>query len=164
MHPNPVVRVATIADLPAVCQLAEDLAVTHHEAWPSVFAPPSGSTRDEWHWRESLVGESRIGFVAEAGGAVIAFIALACHTESHSLFQSTRFARINSVCVAEQMRGKGVGRSLMSQAESWAAEHGANEVRLIVWAFNKAAIQMYEELGYEVRSHTMAKALERAGT
>lgn len=162
MHLSLTVRCATAADLPMVCQIAEDLAAIHHEAWPTVFAPASGEMRDEWHWRESLSGEGRVAFVAELSGVVVGFITLACQTESHTLFQPVRSVRVNSVCVVEQMRGKGIGRLLMQRAESWAVERGAAEVRLVVWAFNGAALKMYEELGYEVRSHTLAKSLERS--
>ena len=137
MHPSLFVRLATDADLPAVCQLAEDLASLHHEAWPTVFAPASGSARDEWHWRESLFGVDRIGLVAELESAVVGFTTLACHTERHSLFQPVRIVKVNSVCVVERMRGEGIGRALMNRAELWAAEQGAAELRLVVWAFNK---------------------------
>jgi len=123
MHLSPTVRGATDADLPEVCKIAEDLAAIHHEAWPSVFAPASGSMRDESHWRESLLGEGRAAFVAELSGAVVGFITLALHTETHTLLQPVRSVRINSVCIVEPMRGKGVGRSLMQKAEAWAVEH-----------------------------------------
>jgi ribosomal protein S18 acetylase RimI-like enzyme len=159
----PFLRTATLADLPAVSELAEDLAALHHEAWPSLFAPASGSSRDDWHWRESVTGDDRVAFVVELEGRVAGFVTLAAVTETHSLFQPIKFARVNSVCVAAWARGNGIGRALMQRAEAWASEQGAVDVRLVVWAFNQPALRMYEELGYELRSHTLGKILGDAG-
>ncbi|WP_280151994.1 GNAT family N-acetyltransferase [Piscinibacter sp. XHJ-5] len=163
MHLSPTLRVATLADLPAVSELAEDLAALHHQAWPTVFAPASGSSRDDAHWQESITGDGRVTFVAELDGRNAGFVTLACITETHSLFQPVRFARVNSVCVATWARGKGIGRALMQEAEAWAGAQRASEIRLVVWAFNEPALRMYEELGYTVRSHTLGKVLGGAG-
>lgn len=156
-------RTATVADLPSIGRLAEDLAVLHHEALPSVFASASGSARDEPHWRESIDGEGRAALVAERDGVIIGFVTLALATETHSLLQPLRFARVNSVCVASHSRGQGVGRKLMQAAEAWSAEQGARELRLVVMAFNQAAASLYQELGYAVRSHTLTKPLSVQG-
>ena len=51
----------------------------------------------------------------------------------------------------------------MGSAEGWARERGAYEMRLHVWAFNEGAMRMYEELGYEVRSHFLGKRLLENG-
>ena len=47
----------------------------------------------------------------------------------------------------------------MQLAEEWAAGRGAIDVRLNVWAFNQSALALYKELGYEVRSLFLGKAL-----
>ena len=154
-----VIRVAAPADLAAVCALAEDLAALHHAAWPTVFAPASGGARDAAYWRDSLDGPNRTAYVAETDGAVVGFITLGVVSEAHTLFQPLRHARVNSVCVAAGMRGRGIGRALMAQAEHWALTQGASELRLVVWDFNRAALQLYEELGYEMRSHSLVKVL-----
>ena len=152
-------RLATLEDLPVVCQLAEDLAAIHHAAWPEVFAPASGGERDAPPWRESIAGSGRAAFVAELRGEPVGFVTVASGNESHSLLQPQRWARVNSVCVLEKARGQGVGRALMERAEAWGRFEGAEEIRLVVWAFNTRAVQLYEELGYAVRALAMGKPL-----
>jgi GNAT superfamily N-acetyltransferase len=125
---------ATLADLPVVCALAEDLAAIHHAAWPDVFAPASGTDRDAPHWRDSIAGSGRAAFVAHAGGEPVGFVTVASGNENHSLLQPTRWARVNSICVLERARGQGVGRALLARAEAWARAEGADELRLVVWA------------------------------
>ena len=159
MHLSPTLRPATPADLSTVSELAEHLAAIHHEAWPSVFAPASGSGRDDAHWLASITGNGRIALVAELNGSIAGFVALAVDTETHSLFQPVRYARVNSICVATWARGKGVGRALMQEAEAWAMAQKASEVRLVVWAFNQAALRLYEEIGYTLRAHALGKVL-----
>ena len=151
---------ATPADLPAICALAEDLAALHHAAWPEVFAPATGGERDAPHWRESISGPGRAAFLALLGGEPVGFVTVASGNESHSLLQPMRWARVNSICVLESARGRGAGRALMARAEAWARAEGAEEIRLVVWAFNARAVRLYEELGYAVRAHAMGKALE----
>ncbi|MDB5857746.1 MAG: rane protein [Ramlibacter sp.] len=159
MTPTPTCRLATLDDLAAVCSLAEDLAAIHHAAWPGVFAPASGGDRDAPHWRDSIAGPGRAGFVAEVGGEPVGFVTVASGDESHSLLQPTRWARVNSICVLERARGQGVGRALMERAEAWARFEGAEEIRLVVWAFNARAVHLYEELGYAVRALAMGKEM-----
>lgn len=51
----------------------------------------------------------------------------------------------------------------MAMAEAWAIASGAVDMRLNVWRFNAAAVHLYEELGYEVRTLHMGKSLGEAG-
>lgn len=153
------IRRATAADLPAICDLAQELNASHHAAWPSLFAPPATPSIDAAHWRLSIEGKDQVAFVAVEGDAPVAFITATIATDSHSLLQTVRFGRVNSVCVASAARGRGIGSALMAAAEEWGRSHGAGDMRLVVWTFNQDAIRLYEELGYAVRSHTMSKPL-----
>jgi ribosomal protein S18 acetylase RimI-like enzyme len=156
------IREATAEDLPVICVLGQEVNLLHHEAWPQVFAAPSDPSRDAPHWQQSIASPNATTFLAEHSEQVIAFITVFFVTDSSPLLQPTPFARIGSICVAAQVRGRGIGRALMAQAERWAFERGATDLRLNVWAFNQAALRFYEELGYEVRLHSLGKALSRA--
>ena len=50
----------------------------------------------------------------------------------------------------------------MRAAKTSAQARGASEIHLEVWTFNVAAIALYAELGYALRSHNMAKSLTPA--
>ena len=154
------VRPATLDDLDAICGLADDLAAMHHAAWPGVFAPADGGSRDRAHWAESIVGDHRAALVAQVDGRTVGFVTLLCSVERHSLLQTVRVARVMSISVAKSARGQGIGKTLMREAETWAKAQQAADVRLVVWAFNEDAVRLYRELGYEVRSLTMGKMLD----
>ncbi len=97
--------------------------------------------------------------MAEKSGVPLGFITAMVSDEKHSLLQPIRTARVNSVCVDPSCRGHGLGTLLMAAAESWAMGQGAVDIQVVVWAFNKNALRLYEELGYGVRAHTMGKSL-----
>ena len=152
-------RVATETDVPAICELGQVVNLLHHQAWPQIFAPASAPERDEHHWKQCVIGSGSAVFVADRSGVLVGFVTVGVTTESHSLLQIMKYARVGSICVQESERGKGVGSMLMQYAEKWAAAQGAIDVRLNVWAFNQPALALYRELGYEVRSMSLGKSL-----
>jgi GNAT superfamily N-acetyltransferase len=156
------IREATVEDVPAICLLGQEINFLHHEAWPQIFAAPSDPSRDAPHWQQGIAGPNAATFVAEPLGQVIGFITVFFVIDSGPLLQPTPFARVGSIGVAARQRGHGIGRALMARAERWAFERGATDIRLNVWAFNQAALRFYEELGYDVRLHSLGKALSRA--
>jgi len=59
-------------------------------------------------------------------------------------------AWISLVIGEENYRGKGVGRWIMTQIERECAQLGAHAIELGVFEYNKAAIRLYESMGYEI--------------
>jgi len=59
---------------------------------------------------------------------------------------------IASLSVSRPMRGRGVGRELVREAEAWAKRKGYGEVMLEVSQSNSNAIRFYERGGYKVLS------------
>ncbi|MDZ7652863.1 MAG: GNAT family N-acetyltransferase [Burkholderiaceae bacterium] len=153
-------REATIDDLRAICVLGQEINAIHHDAWSDVFAPSSDPSRDESLWAEMIGQPNATSFVAESDEEVVGFVnVLFVERDKNPLFQPISFARVGSIGVAEGHRGRGIGRELMRQAEAWASARGARHLSLNVWAFNERAVDLYRELGYDVRSHSMGKRL-----
>ncbi|WP_397533364.1 GNAT family N-acetyltransferase [Roseateles sp.] len=150
-------RSAVTSDLPALCALGEQVNAIHHAAHPQVFAAAGAPDRDEEHWAACLGRDDARIFVAELDGQLVGFVTVVLVNEAHSLLQPMRFGRVGSVSVTEAMRGRGIGKELMRQAHAFVAELGGHEVRLTVWAFNEAALRLYQELGYETRSLNLAR-------
>ena len=63
--------------------------------------------------------------------------------------RATSVARLYSIAVAEDARGRGVGEQLLSAAEDEARRRGDLFMRLEVRADNASAIALYERLGYK---------------
>ena len=67
---------------------------------------------------------------------------------------------IYDVEVDEAHRGRGYGREIMLFAEQECRRHGLTALRLNVFGPNVTARRLYESLGYEITSQTMAKRLD----
>ncbi|RKT10297.1 ribosomal protein S18 acetylase RimI-like enzyme [Paraburkholderia sp. RAU2J] len=157
-------RRATIDDILKICELGQILNAIHHQARPDVYANATEEfARDKPHWLSSLQGEDRAMFLAEHGSTAVGFITVQVMQPTSPLLQPLTVGRIGSVAVLERLRGRGVGSTLMKLAEEWARKNGANDMRLTVWAFNEQAVDLYQELGYELRAFEMGKQLPIAG-
>lgn len=64
-------------------------------------------------------------------------------------YQSLEEAEITNVAVKKEMRGKGVGRELLSELFRQGRSRGAFAFTLEVRVSNSAAIHLYESLGFE---------------
>jgi ribosomal protein S18 acetylase RimI-like enzyme len=62
--------------------------------------------------------------------------------------QGSRIARLYSLVVAREHRGKGTGEALLADAEEQAAHRGARALRLEVREDNARAIRFYVRSGY----------------
>jgi ribosomal protein S18 acetylase RimI-like enzyme len=60
----------------------------------------------------------------------------------------TRVARVYSLAVRPDSRGKGVGRRMLARADKEARLRGCTRIRLEVRMDNIPAIRLYEHLGY----------------
>lgn|SRR5690554_65174 len=67
--------------------------------------------------------------------------------------RGTSLARIYSLAVAPQARGRGLARTLMQAAESYARQRNALFLRLEVADTNEAAIGLYRSLGFRPIKH-----------
>jgi ribosomal protein S18 acetylase RimI-like enzyme len=152
-------REATERDIAAICELGEEVNAVHHRAFPQIFAAAAEKDRDAAHWLNRVSKPDATTIVAEEEELIVGFVSVSIVDETHTLLQPLRFGRVGSVSVTEKRRGQGIGRELMIRAQDWVTSRGGTEVRLNVWAFNKRALRMYEELGYETRSLMLAKQL-----
>ncbi len=91
--------------------------------------------------------ESAQLWVAEASGHVVG--------DAVVLFRKGFVsARLYSLVVRPESRGRGVARALLTQAEDGARERGAVAMRLEVREDNQPAIALYRKAGYEVVGRT----------
>ena len=66
-----------------------------------------------------------------------------------------------SMCVAKTHQRHGTGRVLISTIESWAAEKGADAMKLNVHVFNNAAMDLYTSSGFTALAVVMTKPIAK---
>jgi ribosomal protein S18 acetylase RimI-like enzyme len=153
------IRLATIEDLEAICQLAEQSLRLHYQKAPQVFAPPPGIERDREFWL-SLIQAPYAGFwVAEQEQHLLGFCFARLLPAGLSFLRNRLLCHISTVVVDSQAQRQGIGASLVQAVERWAKQQHAAEVRLEVFDFNDAAIALYTKQGFRTQSHIMTKLI-----
>ncbi len=103
-----------------------------------------------------LCGTTRQGLVGRSRPAYVGCLWMGTATDQVS---GLRHAHIFLLYVQPEHRRKGLGRSLMHQAEAWAEERGDRQISLQVFEHNAAALSLYQELGYHPQSIALVKPL-----
>ena len=122
------IRLASASDLDGLVRL--------EEAFPEEDRFPRRT------WRR-LLGGNAISHVAVSGGTLVGAAVLLFRT-------GTRVARLYTLSVAPDLRGKGIARQLMAAGEAAAAEKECDRMRLEARESNQHAILLYERSGYRV--------------
>ena len=94
--------------------------------------------------------------VAIADGEVAGFISMHIIAQ---LALAGDFCRISYLCVAEHMRGRGVGAMLERRAEQHARELGCDRIELHSNAHRHDAHRFYARIGYEESPKYLIKRL-----
>jgi len=90
-----------------------------------------------------IKGENRVFLVLECEGQLMGYGLVLLH-------KGTRLARLYSIALDPKTRGQGLGQKLIQALEAAAVEEDRLFMRLEVSKPNRAAIQLYERMGYSV--------------
>jgi GNAT superfamily N-acetyltransferase len=132
--------------------LVKFLQITYQEISPQ---------QQDYRHLQSTVGryfsvETPLWFVATAS-----LTKVACLWMGIAIDQVTgiRHPNIFLIYVDPNYRRQGIGRALMRHAEAWAKAQGYTQIGLQVFTTNQAAIDLYQQLGYQPRSISMMREL-----
>lgn len=132
-------RHATVADIPAVVALLRDDDLGHAREGSAV-ADYVAAFRD-------MSGEgNNFLIVGEAGGQIVATYQLT-FIRGLSL-RAARRAQIESVRVAGDVRGRGIGEAMIRDAETRARSAGCRLLQLTMNRSRTGSAQFYERVGF----------------
>jgi len=142
--PPVLIRAASMGDVPALAALATHLG---YPATPEAMRERLGRI---------LPRDDYATWVAERGGRVVGF-AGAMHGLSY--VYDPPYARLLSLVVEPEERGRGTGAALVAAVERWARGRGAERVHLTAALHRDGAHRFYERLGYERTGARYARKL-----
>ena len=140
------IRPATAADAGAVAGLAGELAQSF-AFWRASF--------DE-HYPALLAAGHACLLVADAGADRVGYL---LGFEHLTFYANGRVAWAEEVFVRGDLRGRGIGRDLMSAFEDWAQRRGCALVALAT----RRAVPFYRALGYQESAAYLRKLLAGPG-
>jgi GNAT superfamily N-acetyltransferase len=135
---NPILRPATIDDVPVILQLIRDLAAYERA--------PNEVTATEDQLREVLFGRKPAAEVilAFAANAPVGF---AVFFHNFSTWLGRPGIYLEDLFVKPEERGKGYGRALLAHLAKIARDRQCGRMEWAVLDWNEPAIQFYEKLG-----------------
>jgi len=154
-----MIREATVSDFRQVNELEMQVASKHITMRPDIFKAPQKWSVDEEYFAEMLESDEEKLFVYAEGETVLGYCKVDIEEpdddeseDDYSTQHDAHIVWINSIFVAEQARGKGIGQSLFEHVKTYAKGRGADRLELCVWALNKEEQGFYERLGMTVQS------------
>ncbi|KUN86981.1 GNAT family N-acetyltransferase [Streptomyces griseoruber] len=148
--PAPRIRPARPADAPVLARI-------DHATWSHLHAVGPKPASDAPFFDDRHHPEDHL--VAEVGDRVLGYIRLVPPT---SLAATAHVRQIQGLAVADEARGKGVGRALVRAAVEETRRVGARRITLRVLGHNTPARKLYESEGFEVEG-TLPEEMFLAG-
>ena len=132
---------ATASDIPALCNLLNQLFEQEVEFSPDLVAQQRGLVM--------IIENPQIGaiLVARQDTQIIGMVNL-LYTVSTAL--GARVALLEDMVIEKNQRGKGVGSRLLDAALEFAQQHGCRRITLLTDAVNTDAQRFYQRQGFSL--------------
>lgn len=126
---EPKIRAANLADIPALTALEASF--------------PEEDRFNARTWKRLLAGHAATLVIDTEKDCLVA--------AAVTLYRrGSQIARLYSISVAPEARGRGLAQALLAACEAEAAARGARAMRLEVRRSNSSAARLYERAGYRV--------------
>jgi len=136
------VRRATIGDLPGILDIYNDAVLTTTATYD--YEPRTLEHRRQWfadHQREDYA----VFVAVNSNGAVVGWSAL----NPYHARMGYRFTAENSIYVAADQRGRGIGRQLLGPLIEAGQERGIRAIIAAIDAENEASVRLHASFGFE---------------
>jgi GNAT superfamily N-acetyltransferase len=154
------IRLATLADLPALGRLGALLMRTHYEFDPQRFMNAGTDAADGYVWflERQLEDSNVVVYVAEHEGEVVGYVYAGIEPISWKELRD-ECGFIHDVVVDERGRRGGTATALIDKAIEWMRERGMPRVMLWTAEKNAGAQQLFSKLGFRRTMIEMTREL-----
>jgi GNAT superfamily N-acetyltransferase len=140
------IRLATDADAPSLASLLAHLGY-----------PADAAELPERLRRLRSGGDDAL--VAQVDGATVGLATVHARTMLHA---ARPIVQLTALVVPPEMRGRGVGRALVDEAERWAKARGADRLIVTTALHRVDAPLFYERIGFEHTGRRYVKRLDQS--
>lgn len=128
---------------------------SYHKQWDILYAiNPSAQKEWEKQLKTYLNHSNHCILVAEdVTGKVVGYIHGSFHTWPLSPFQY--YGSLNTITVAKEAQGQGIGKQLVINLLSWFKEQQIDHISLHVDYRNRIALQLYQDVGFRPYQHRL---------
>lgn len=156
-----IIRDLTIDDFEQYNNIMFEMHNLHANSRPDIYKAIGKPTdKRAWDFEKSLTTDNMELFGIEDSGNIIGICQMTIRSISENkAVVARKRAYIDQIGVSDNYRRKGIGTLLYNEAIRRATEHKADCLELMVWNFNKTAIEFYKSLGMTVQHSIMEKTL-----
>jgi GNAT superfamily N-acetyltransferase len=151
---NAMLELATLADRPAVNNLARQVHELHVDWRPDIFRMPE-ELYPEGRYLDCI--RQRQLYVAKLNGIVAGFVLLKIKEYDFPGVVRRTVMVIDEICVEKALRGDGVGTRIMEEIHALARAFGCTDLQLGVYPQNDDAVGFYQKCGFTIRSIDMQR-------
>ena len=149
------IRQANKNDITQMVPLLDEVSKLHIEKRPDVFKTRAYEEIKS-NLEEMIQDESNIILIAEdkqvAVGVIICKVR---EINDHTDLKNIKVLWINEICVKQEYRRNGIGRSLIEKAKEIAKENNCLRLELNCWELNEEAMKFYENQGLTTQRRVM---------
>ncbi|MBB6713439.1 GNAT family N-acetyltransferase [Clostridium gasigenes] len=103
-----------------------------------------------------LSNDKTISIVAEIDSIIVGLCIISIRDRiDNKALVSRKVAFVDNLCVLKDYRKQGIGKRLFNEGKKRALEFGVDSLELMVWEFNKKAIDFYKSENMNTRSRIM---------
>ena len=96
--------------------------------------------------------QKRTVYVAKISGIVVGYLVLSIRKKGGPGTVEKKQMLLESICVDESLRGRGIGKSMVADVRALARAFGCSEVILGVHPENDEAVGFYQKCGFRIRT------------
>ena len=150
------VRKARTDDIPRILELLTQVCMVHHNGRPDIFKA-GGQKYKEAEPELLLEDETRPIFVGtDENDKVLGYgFCIITETKDSHILHNMKTLYIDDLCVDEEIRGSGIGRTIYEYIVDYAKSIGCYHLTLNVWACNPSAMAFYESRGLKMLKKEM---------
>ena len=154
-----MVRKAIEKDIPRLGDLLRQVCLVHHNGRPDLFN--AGRKYTDRQLKDLLADANAPILVAVDETDMVLGYCFCVYQQpaEGGALKAVKTLYIDDLCVDENVRGKGIGRTLYAAALAMARENGCYNVTLNVWSCNSMAMRFYESLGMQQQKIGMEQVL-----
>ena len=140
-----IIRIATETDLPQMLEIYNDIIINTTAVWQ--YDTHTLEMRQEWFKTKQEQGFPV--FVAEENGTIVGFSTYG----TFRAWQGYKHTVENSVYVASNQRGKGIGKLLLPPLIEAAKQQGIHAIVAGIDATNDVSIRLHKQFGFVEVAH-----------
>ena len=140
-----IIRIATETDLPQMLEIYNDIIINTTAVWQ--YDTHTLEMRQEWFKTKQEQGFPV--FVAEENGTIVGFSTYG----TFRAWQGYKHTVENSVYVASNQRGKGIGKLLLPPLIEAAKQQGIHAIVAGIDAANDISIHLHKQFGFVEVAH-----------